>query len=317
MQKGTNRIAILTYFLLITLVVHSQQDAQYTHYMYNMSVLNPAYATDKPGNIELGGLYRSQWVGLEGAPTTGTFFLHSPLSKNVEMGASIIHDEIGEVVKETNLYIDFAYLLRLGDNQRISFGLKAGGSFYSTNFDGFVLNDTPPDPAFVNNVNKIFPNIGLGTYYFSKNYYLGISMPNMIKSKHLDNKKGVYNIGTEETHYFLTGGYVFTMNENLKFKPAFMAKAVSSAPATISFTANTLLYNRVEFGIGYQLEDSISGLVNFSITPSLRIGYAYDRTISNLGQFNSGSHEIILLFNLKNRLMKDNENGYDKSPRFF
>jgi type IX secretion system PorP/SprF family membrane protein len=317
MRKENLKIATLLIGLFISFYSYSQQDAQYTQYMYNMSIINPAYATNQPGNLELGGLYRSQWVGAVGGPTTGTFFLHSPLSKRVEVGTSIIHDEIGGVVKETNFFVDFAYLLKLGVNQHISFGIKAGGNFYATNFDGFVLNDATPDPSFENNVSKIFPNIGVGTFYFSKNYYLGLSMPNLIRSKHLDEKNGIYNIGTEEIHYFLTGGYVFNINDNLKLKPAFMAKSAPSAPASLSITGNVLMYNRVEFGIGYQLEDSFSGLVNFTVTPSLRIGYAYDKTISNLGPFNSGSHEVILLYNFKNKLFKNNENGYDKSPRFF
>jgi type IX secretion system PorP/SprF family membrane protein len=104
------------YYLLVSLTlmmstdVLAQQDPQYTHYMYNMSVINPAYATDNPGVINLGGLYRAQWVGVEGAPTTGTFFAHTPLSKRVEVGLSFVNDQIGGVVNENNLYADFAYV---------------------------------------------------------------------------------------------------------------------------------------------------------------------------------------------------------------
>lgn len=317
MRKEDFKITTLLFCLLVTFMSFSQQDAQYTQYMYNMSVINPAYATNAPGSIELGGLYRSQWIGVEGSPKTGTFFIHSPLSKKVEIGASIVHDEIGGVAKETNFYADFAYVLQLGVNNHISFGIKAGGTFYATDFDGFVLNDASPDPSFVNNVSKVFPNIGLGTYYFSKNYYFGLSVPNLIRSKHLDEKDGIYNIGSEEFHYFLTGGYVFKINENLKLKPAFMAKTIVNSPVSLSITANTLLYSKFELGVGYQLQDSFSGLVNFAVNQNLRIGYAYDKTISNLGPFNSGSHEVILLYTFTNKLSKNDQDGYDKSPRFF
>ena len=274
------------------------------------------YATDNADVINLGGLYRAQWVGSVGGPTTGTFFAHSALGKRVEGGLSIIHDQIGEVVKETNFYADFAYVLPVSDKHKLSFGLKAGATFFSTNFNGFVYSDVLPDQAFANNLSRTFPNVGVGTYYFGDNYYIGFSAPNLLTSKHLEKQDGIVRTGSEEVHYFLTGGYVFKLNDHLKLKPAFMAKAVSGAPLSIDFTTNVLINNIFEAGIGYRFGDSMSGLVNFRVTPTLRVGYAYDYTLSNLGRFNSGSHEIMLLFDLSKSGNK-NTNGYDKSPRFF
>lgn len=282
--------------------------------MYNMSVINPGYATDDAEVINFGALYRAQWVGSEGGPTTGTFFAHSPIAKKVEMGISVVHDEIGDVVKESNVYVDFAYVLNLNESNKLSFGIKGGATFYSTNFNGFIYSDELPDPAFAENLSKTFPNIGVGAFYFGENYYLGLSSPNLLKSKHLEKQDGVIATGVEEIHYFFTGGYVFNLNDNLKFKPAFMTKAVAGAPMSLDLTANFLINNVFELGAGYRWDDSVSGLVNFKITPSLRIGYAYDYTLSNLGKFNTGSHEIMLLFDLNK---KGKTNGYDKSPRFF
>ncbi|WP_396184357.1 type IX secretion system membrane protein PorP/SprF [Flavobacterium sp.] len=300
--------------LLVTLVSNAQQDPQYTQYMYNMSVINPGYATDDAEVINFGALYRAQWVGSEGGPTTGTFFAHSPIAKKVEMGISVVHDEIDDVVKESNVYVDFAYVLKLNESNKLSFGIKGGATFYSTNFNGFIYSDELPDPAFAENLSKTFPNIGVGAFYFGENYYLGLSSPNLLKSKHLEKQDGVIATGVEEIHYFFTGGYVFNLNDNLKFKPAFMTKAVAGAPMSLDLTANFLINNVFELGAGYRWDDSVSGLVNFKITPSLRIGYAYDYTLSNLGKFNTGSHEIMLLFDLNK---KGKANGYDKSPRFF
>jgi type IX secretion system PorP/SprF family membrane protein len=300
--------------LLVTLVSNAQQDPQYTQYMYNMSVINPGYATDDAEVINFGALYRAQWVGSEGGPTTGTFFAHSPIAKKVEMGISVVHDEIGDVVKESNVYVDFAYVLNLNESNKLSFGIKGGATFFSTNFNGFIYSDELPDPAFAENLSKTFPNIGVGAFYFGENYYLGLSSPNLLKSKHLEKQDGVIVTGVEEIHYFLTGGYVFNFNDNLKFKPAFMTKAVAGAPMSLDLTANFLINNVFELGAGYRWDDSVSGLVNFKISPSLRIGYAYDYTLSNLGKFNTGSHEIMLLFDLNK---KGKANGYDKSPRFF
>lgn len=285
--------------------------------MYNMSMVNPAYATDS-GNINFGALYRAQWVGSEGGPTTGTFFAHSPLAKNVEAGLSIIHDEIGDVVKESSVFADFAYVLKINETNKLSFGLKAGATFFSTNFNGFIYSDELPDPAFANNLSKVFPNVGIGTFYFGENYYVGLSSPNLLTTKHLERQDGVLMTGVETIHYFLTGGYVFNFNENLKFKPAFMARSASGVPLAIDITSNFLINNKVELGVGYRVGDAVSGLANFRVTPDLRIGYAYDYTLSNLGRFSSGSHEIMVLFDIsKNKDKKDDSKGYDKSPRFF
>ena len=297
---------------IITTIANAQQDAQFTQYMYNMNVINPAYATADDETINLGLIYRSQWVGAVGSPVTGSFFAHSTLADNMEGGLSIVHDEIGDVVSDTNLFLDYAYVLKLGENSNLSLGIKAGLSFFSTNFNGFVYSDPLPDPAFAENISRTFPNVGVGAYYFSDNYYLGLSAPNLLKSKHLEENSGIVTEGVEALHMFFTGGYVFNINENLLLKPAFMAKAVTGAPLTLDLTTNVLINTNFEIGLGYRFESGVSGLVNLKIVPNLRVGYAYDYTVSNLGKFNSGTHEIILLFDLSKIGA-----GYDKSPRFF
>jgi len=313
-EKNIKYLVFIGIFLVSTLV-NAQQDPQFTHYMYNMNVINPAYATDNAGVINIGGLYRTQWVGAVGAPKTATFFAHAPIAKRVEMGLSVVNDVIGDVVKENNIYADFAYVIPVSENSKLSFGLKGGVTLFDTNFNGFQYTDELADPAFANNINKTFPNIGVGTFYFTENYYLGFSAPNLLTTKHLDRKDGIQTTGVEAIHYFFTGGYVFDLNSKLKFKPAFMAKGVSGAPIALDLTANFLINNVVELGTGYRFDDSVSGLINFYITPSLRVGYSYDYTLTNLGKYNSGTHEIFLLFDLD--LSSLNSKGYDKSPRFF
>ena len=296
---------------------NAQQDPQFTQYMYNMSVINPAYATDSEGVINLGGLYRTQWVGAVGAPKTATFFAHSPIAKNVETGLSFVNDAIGDVVKENSIYADFAYVIPVSQTAKISLGVKGGVTFFDADFTGFQYTDAQTDPLFEQQKTKTFPNVGAGAYYFTDHYYIGLSAPNLLETKHIGNKSAnnIRTTGVEEIHYFLTGGYVFDLNPNLKFKPAFMAKGVSGAPLSFDLTANVLVNNFIEGGIGYRFDDSVSGLVNVYITPSLRIGYAYDYTLSHLKQYNSGTHEIFLLFDLDFSGLKSK--GYDKSPRFF
>lgn len=307
------KYTLLGCLFLVALNSTAQQDPEYTQYMYNMSVINPAYATE-PEVISLGALYRTQWVGMVGAPNTGSLFVHVPLKEKVQVGLSIVNDQIGDVVNETNVYADFAYILNLGGTTKLSLGLKAGASFFNTNFNGFVYSDELPDPAFANNLSKTFPNIGMGAYFYDSNYYIGLSAPNLLNSKHLEKDSGIVANGVEEIHFFLTGGYVFEINDEFKLKPAMMTKIVSGAPLAIDVTTNVLYNDFFEIGVGYRWDDSISGLVNLRLTPGLRIGYAYDYTLTNLGRFNSGSHEIMILFNIE-KIGK--YKGYDKSPRFF
>jgi type IX secretion system PorP/SprF family membrane protein len=311
-----HRIAALLSLTLLSLQSYGQQDPQFTQYMYNMSVINPAYATAEEGILNLGGLYRSQWVGMEGAPKTGTFFVHTPINEKIEMGISFTNDNIGNVVNENNIYADFAYVLPVGIESKISFGLKAGVTLFDTNYDGFMLQSggTSTDVAFDENISRAFPNLGIGAFFFADNYYLGLSAPNMLSTKHLEDQNGIKATGVENVHYFFTGGYVFDIDSNLKLKPAFMARSVKGAPLALDVTANVLINEKIEAGLGYRLGDAMSALINFRVTPELRIGYAYDYTTTNLGDFNSGSNEVFILFDVD---LFGFKNGYDRSPRFF
>ncbi|MFT3794219.1 type IX secretion system membrane protein PorP/SprF [Flavobacterium sp.] len=316
MKRTTIKYLTFAGIFLTSVLAHAQQDPQFTHYMYNMNVINPAYATDNEGVINVGGLYRTQWVGAVGAPKTATVFVHSPIAKRVEMGLSFINDNIGDVVKENNVYLDVAYVIPVSDQHKISFGVKGGATFFNTDFGGFKYTDEQADPAFANNLNRTFPNVGAGTYFFTDHYYIGFSVPNLLTTKHIERSNGIQTTGVEAIHYFFTGGYVFDLNASLKFKPAFMAKAVSGAPMAFDVTTNFLINERFELGAGYRFDDSVSGLAAFNITPNLRIGYSYDYTLSNLGNYNSGTHEIFLLFDLDRNNLSGSK-GYDKSPRFF
>lgn len=298
---------------LLCLSASAQQDPEYTHYMYNMSVVNPAYATGVPAMMNFGALYRTQWVGAVGAPKTFTFFGHTAITDKVEAGLSFISDDIGDgAKKENNIYADFAYVLNLGGKNKLSLGLKAGLSSMQTNFNGFRFTDPQTDFAFSENINATKPNVGVGAYYFRDNLYVGLSVPNVLKSKYVEEKSGINAFGAEEIHTFLTAGYVFQVNDMWKVKPAFMSKFVKGSPITLDLTANVLYNQKFEFGAAYRIDDSVSALFNINVTPSLRVGYAYDYTLTNFGQFNSGTHEIMLLFDL-DLLGK----GFDKSPRFF
>jgi len=300
-------IAILA--LSVLSEVQAQQDPHYTQYMYNMSVMNPAYAGSKE-SVSGGLLYRKQWVEIEDAPSTGTFFIHSPVGKNVGLGLSVVSDKIGPV-EENNFYGDFSYTLNLGGEHRLAFGLKAGLTMHKIDFNSIypTLPDLNDDVFGSGNPNATFMNIGSGVFYYTNKYYLAFSVPNMLKSKYLDFDGRKY--GTEVLHYFLTGGYVFDINPNLKFKPFAMIKTSLNAPTSVDVSTNFMLYDKLELGATYRLEDSFGAMVNFAITPSLRIGYAYDHIISDLKVVTPASHEVMLLFDL------NFPKKVSQSPRYF
>ena len=298
-------------FLLFFNETNAQQDPQYTQYMYNMNVVNPAYAGSR-GTLSLGLLGRSQWTSVDGAPKSFTFNAHAPLGKKVGVGISVVSDEIGPA-KEQNIYADFSYTLATSDVGRLAFGLKGGVTLLDVNLLDVVLPQTASagDPVFDENINDAFPNFGAGVYYYTDKWYASFSVPNILKSEHLD-KDNINTKASEEVHYFLTGGYVFDLSSTLKFKPSLMFKGVAGAPVSIDINANFLLYERFELGASYRVEDAVSLLFNFGVTPDFRIGYAYDYTISEFSNSNTGgSHEIILLYDV------DFSKKNLKSPRFF
>lgn len=308
---------ILTYILLFISITYSwaQQDAQYTQYMYNMSVINPAYTTSNVGVLNIGALHRTQWVGVDGAPKSSNIFAHTPINDKMEIGFSLVHDNIGDAVKENNLTFDFAYKLNLEQNGTLSFGLKTGVSFFDVNFTDFKLEsgEVFTDPDFAENINESYFNLGAGIYYNTDNYYVGISIPNFLNGTYLERDSGKYQ-GTEVSHIYFTGGYVFELNEMFKIKPAFMGKTAEGVPFMLDLTTNVLYNDKLELGVGYRIDESFSGLINFRVKPELRIGYAYDHTLSNLGPFSSGSHEVFILYDLD---IFNKNPGHNKSPRFF
>lgn len=301
--------------LLTVTLAWSQQDVQHTQYMYNMSVINPAYTTGNIGVYNFGALYRTQWVGVTGAPTSANLFAHTPINDQIEVGLTYINDNIGDIIKENNLFADFAYKLNLEEHGHLSFGLKAGLSFFNLDFTNLDLESggIATDPNFSENINQSNFNLGAGIFYNTDRYYIGFSIPYILKSNYYINENGKYQ-NIQKPHFYLTGGYVFDLNEEFKLKPSIMAKAVNGAPISLDLNANVLYQNRLELGLGYRLNDALIGMVNFGITPELRIGYAYDYTLSNLDVFSSGSHEFFLLYNLDSFNFNK---GFDKSPRFF
>lgn len=302
------RLVVLSFICCLLWVdqANAQQDPQYTQYMYNMNVVNPAYAGLKEG-LAINLLYRNQWSSLEGAPETFTLAAHSPIGEKIGLGLSIIRDELGPV-RETNAYADFSYTIPVSATFQLALGLKAGATFHEVGLTTLELQD-PGDPFFSENVNRTYPNIGTGAFLYSDRFYVGVSMPNLLSSVHLDQTD--LRFGSETNHYFVTSGYVFEPTENLKLKPSVMVKSSFEAPVSFDVNLNALFLEKFELGVSYRLDDSFSGIVGFQATPDFRIGYAYDAVTSEINNVAPASHEIVLSYNLifNKRVLR--------SPRYF
>lgn len=307
-------ILILLVFMSISLSF-SQQDSQYTQYMYNTQVINPGYIGSKDV-LSFGLLYRSQWVGFDGAPETGTFTLSSPIgeAKKMGLGLSIVNDQIGPST-ETNIVVDYAYALMFSRVSKLSFGIKAGVNILDVDYTKLNIYDTN-DSQFSENINnKLYPQIGAGIFYNTDKMYVGLSVPNLLNSKHYNTDNiddiNVDEFAIERLHYFLIGGYVFDLNENLKFKPATMVKLVDGSPIQADISANFLINEKITLGAAYRFDAAVTAMAGFQITNRLFIGMGYDYQTTDIETYSDGSYEIFIKFDvLKNveRIL---------TPRFF
>lgn len=306
-----NKIAqhiVLGLLLILGYAVFAQQDPQYTQYMYNTINVNPAYAGSR-GVMSIFGLYRTQWVGLEGAPKTASFSMHTPLGDSrVGLGVSFNNDRLG-AMDENNISIDVSYTIDLSDTYKLSFGVKGTANLLNVDYTKLNIYN-PNDILFQENISNQFnPNIGSGLYLHSDKTYLGFSVPNFLQTDRYDDNE--VSTMKQKMHFYLIGGHVFDLSPSLKFKPAFLAKAVAGAPLQVDVTANFLINEKLTLGAAYRWDASFSGLVGFQVTDGLFVGYSYDAETSKLARYNSGTHEVFLRFELFNRFNRV------IAPRFF
>lgn len=285
---------------------YAQQDSQFTQYMYNTVSVNPAYAGTR-GSLSLIGLYRNQWVGLDGAPETLNFSLNSPIGvQGVGVGLGFTSDKIGPS-SESVITADFSYTIPVSDDVKLSFGIKGGVSIMD--LDPNKLTIYNPNDYDLQQSNRSSPIIGAGLYLHSEKWYLGLSSPNFLETDHYDDIQ--VSTATAKTHLYFIGGYVFNINQNLKLKPAIMAKAVMGTPLSIDVSANALFYDKFTFGLAYRHDAAVSALAGFQISNNIMIGYAYDYETTELSRYNDGSHEVFLRFELGTKLRAK------VNPRFF
>lgn len=295
--------------MFFSIVSNAQQDAQYTQYMYNTIEINPAYAGSR-GALSVFGLYRTQWVGLEGAPQTSTFSVNTPLrNSDLGLGVSLVNDKIGPT-NENTLSGDLSYTMPISETWDVSFGIKGTMNIFNLDINKLSFEDQD-DPQFQNLNNRITPNVGAGVYFHSDRAYVGLSVPNFIETNRYDSDDTA--IFKEKINYYLIAGYVFNLDrlEYIKFKPALMAKMVEGAPLQVDVSGNFMFNEKFVLGLAYRWSASVSAMAGFQVTKGMYIGYGYDHETTQLRKYNSGSHEIFLRFEFLN--------NYNKmiSPRFF
>ncbi|UII75985.1 type IX secretion system membrane protein PorP/SprF [Flagellimonas sp. HMM57] len=312
-----NRLIISIVFMVLGIVCTAQQNPQYTQYMYNTQIINPAYSGSREA-LSFGLLGRTQWVSLEGSPESGTFTVNSPIGlyDNMGLGLSIVHDRIGPS-SESNITADYAYRIDVSREGRLSFGLKAGVDVLNVDYSALTIFDQN-DPFFQNNIdNRLQPQVGVGLYFNTDRFYMGASIPNFLRAEHFDegtlegDNVDSDSIALERLHYFLIAGYVFDLNQNLKFKPATLFKAVGGSPLQWDFSANFLFNEKFTLGASYRWSASLSALAGFQITDSLFLGMAYDYQTTEIESYSDGSYEVFLRFDIfkkSDRIL---------TPRFF
>lgn len=278
--------------LFSTKQAKAQQDAQYTMYMYNGLALNPAYAGSRD-RISATGLFRTQWVGIDGAPQTQSFFIHAPLF-NQKMGAGlvVVNDKLG--VNQTT-EVRGAYSFRINMNKStLAFGIQGGLTRYEASLNDVQhsISNNILDPAFNEQFVDFLPNFGVGAFFNTQKFYIGLSVPQLLNN---DITNGISD-ARQSVHYFLTSGYVFDLSPTIKLKPSFLFKYVQGTPWSIDINANLNFFDRFGAGISYRVDDSIDFIFDWAITQDLTIAYAFDYTLTDLGEYNSGSHEIMLRY---------------------
>lgn len=304
------RTKLISFVIMFAAIAgYAQQDAQYTQYMYNTININPAYAGSR-GVLSVFGLYRTQWVGLDGAPKTSAISVNTPINNsNLGVGLSLVNDKIGPT-NENTLSADLSYSVQVSAESKISFGIKGTANLF--NLDINKLNPADQgDPQFQDFSSKFSPNIGAGVYWHSDRAYIGLSVPNFIETNRYNNNDiAIYK---DKINYYFITGYVFNLDryQYIKFKPAALVKMVQGAPLQVDVSANFMFNDKFVAGVAYRWSASLSAIVGFQVTDGLYIGYGYDRETTKLNNYNSGSHEIFLRYEFFSN------KGKMTTPRFF
>lgn len=311
------------FILLMVLSVASfaQQAAQYNHYIFNQTVINPAYTGTK-GMLNINGIYASQWTMLEGAPSTQTLSIEGPAPLNLGLGFHVIQDKLGAQT-QTAMYGNYSFKVCLSDLACLSFGIATGVTNNSLN--GEELNEaTSDDPAIPIGLEKASRfDSKAGIFFFTNKFYFGVSVSELTSNvrSSLD-----MLVAGQVKHYYVSSGYVFDVAEDLKFKAGFLIKEDFRAPTNVDLNGFFLYRERFWFGATYRTgadvlnsknlditlrsRDAAVVMVDMNISENFRLGYAYTITLSDLKDY--AGHEVSLGY-----FFRENKKSKMLTPRYF
>lgn len=295
-KYSMKRILPIIIFLLTT-VLYGQNQKQYNHYIADQGLLNPAYNGTR--DVISGILVlRNQWMGIDGAPVTQAINVHAPIGlTNLGAGLSIANENIG-ATHTLDFYGSLAYRIYFHRNQTLSLGLQLGFNSFALDGDKIVSLDNT-DQALYSSSNFAL-NSGVGAYYYTSKMFIGFSIPEFFSNQY-DTGTGSYKstLKFRELHYYLYGGYVFEINDNLAIKPTLLNRVVSGAPWQLDIAGNCLLYKKIWLGLSYKSSKEMVFLTEYIINNKLTVRYSYDYPFSELNQVkNIGSHELGIQFDI-------------------
>jgi len=299
------RLYILFLGLISIVGVNGQQDALFSQYMFNPLAINPGYAGTR-SSISGVLLARQQWVGIDGAPKTGSFAIHSPFKgKNFSLGFNGFAESIGPS-KNSGAFLTYAYKVKLGKG-KLNFGLRGG--VFSTVLDRTKLNfDLDADPNNQGTILKsVLPNFDFGAYYYTQKFYFGLSSNHLAAFGGNNSNSSAGNGGTIngggnllntelKRHFMLASGVALVLNPDVVFKPSVLIKYVNGAPINIDVNLSVLLNKVFWIGASYRSSNSLVLLLEYNITDFIRIGYSYDYSLGAIRTYAGGSHELFVGF---------------------
>ena len=273
----------------------AQNKFSMSQYMLHHAFVNVA-AIGNQETVNAALFHRSQWVGLDGAPTSQGLNVNLPFkAARHTLGLTVMHDKIG-ATDNSEVSLGYAYKARLSSKTSLLLGLGATLDILKSNYSKLYANDNT-DPSLGKNANSLLPNFKYGMYLTSGKFYAGIAIPNLLENKIVTNGKGATKFNVDALHYYLQAGYLFTISKNTQLGASTLIKEVSGAPLQADLNLQFIFSEKFGVGVSYRTSKDIVGLVNYQITPMFKVSYSYDYGFSNLAKYNTGSHEIMLIFN--------------------
>ncbi|OYU85733.1 MAG: hypothetical protein CFE24_00570 [Flavobacterium sp. BFFFF2] len=290
-----------------TTALYAQQEAQFSHYMFNTQAVNPAYVGSR-GTWSAFTSYRKQWQQFSGAPETAVLAFQVPVpEKSMGLGGVFMQDQLGPT-RFTQVNLQYAYIIRWGQHQKLAFGLQAGWQQFQ--FDrAKVSPETTADPTLENLVPSARFGSGLGVYWHNQKGYAGFSIPSVIEQQWAPSSDWVL-YQQARTYYFITG-WTVPINDKWMLKPALLLKTQSNWNVSTDLAMQVWWQDRFTAGLNIRLNTAYSVMGGFKIWDSWLVGYAYDRETTSLKSYNTGSHEIFLRYEWKP------QNKGVVSPRYF